>query len=155
MTVSNIVEQDALQAPLVLDELYSLLPIERGFDWETCFEQIETGVWYLVAFRSKHKADADEEILTLLDRRATEAAQKTEGFLYYFTGVPLATGECLSFCLWTDQRAARQGASHSDHRVAKEMGLKSYEYYCLERYYIHKHAGQLMFSPLPSMPHHH
>ncbi len=155
MTVSNIVEQDALQAPLVIDELYSLLPIELGFDWETCFEHVDAGTWYLVVFRSKHKADADEEFLTMLDLRATEAAQRTPGFLYYFTGTPLDTGECLSFCLWTDQQAARQGSSHQDHRVAMELGLKSYEYYCLERYYIHKHDGQLTFSTLAAIPHRH
>jgi hypothetical protein len=90
-----------------------------------------------------------------LDRRATEAAQQTPGFLYYFTGIPLDSGECLSFCLWTDQHAARQGSSHHDHRIAREMGLKSYEYYCLERYYVHKQDGQLTFNALPEIPHRH
>lgn len=148
MTVTNIAQHDLLQAPIPITDWYMLVPIEEGFSWQTCFERIDGGEWYLVAFRSKHRADADEAFLTLLDDNATRAAQTTPGFLHYFTGEPIQTGECLSFCLWENREAAVAGASHRAHGVAKEFGLTNYEYYRLERYYIRKTSGKLTFTPL-------
>ena len=149
MTVSNFQANDFLQAPQVVDERYMLLPVERGFDWEGCFENIFNGDWYLVVFRSKHRADADMGLLTWLDDGATEAAKASDGFLYYFTGTALPTGECLSFCLWTDRDSAVKGASHIAHNTARQLGSISYEYYCLERYNIRKEQGKLSFTALP------
>ena len=148
MTVTNIAQHDLLQAPEPVTDSYMLVPIEEGFSWQTCFECAGEGEWYLVAFRSKHRADADEAFLTWLDDNATRAAQATPGFLHYFTGVPIQSGECLSFCLWENRAAAVAGSSHRAHGVAKEQGLSNYEYYRLERYYIRKTAGELTFTPL-------
>lgn len=148
MTVSKIAHYDLLQAPLAIDERYMLLPIELGFDWSTCFDGVDTGEWYLVVFRSRHRQDADKDFLSWLDSKATEGAQQTPGFLYYFTGVPLATGECLSFCLWNSRQAAIKAASHVFHREAMDLGLMNYEYYCLERYIIRKQYGELTFIPV-------
>lgn len=148
MTVTNIAEHDLLQLPEPVTDRYMLVPIEDGFSWQTCFERVDEGEWYLVAFRSKHRADADEAFLTLLDDNATRAARVTPGFLHYFTGVPISSGECLSFCLWENRESAVAGASHRAHGVAKEQGLTSYEYYQLERYYIRKRNGKLNFTPL-------
>jgi hypothetical protein len=149
MSVSNFTELDQLQPPGVVDDHYMLLPIERGFDWKTCFANVSAGEWYLVAFRSKHRQEVDKTFLYWLDHKATLAAQQTPGFLYYFTGVPLASGECLSFCLWASRSAAVQGAAHRAHREAVETGLAHYEYYCLERYLIDKQGDQLTFTTVP------
>lgn len=148
MTVSNFTTGDLLKPPSIINDHYMLLPIEVGFGWQQCFADVENGDWYLVVFRSKHHAEADQDFLNWLDQKATEGAQQTPGFLYYFTGTPLATGECLSFCLWRDQQSALQGASHMFHRVAKDLGLMNYEYYCLERYVIHKKRSRLSFTPV-------
>lgn len=139
----------AYDLPAVLSARYMLLPIEAGFDWNTYFSDIAAGEWYLVVFRCKHRADADEALLTMLDERASAAAIATPGFLGYFAGIPAVTGECLSFCLWEHQTNARAGASHSAHRQAAHQGVSMYEYYRLERYQIRKDAGQLTFDALP------
>jgi heme-degrading monooxygenase HmoA len=152
MTVSNLLPADLLIEPSPITRHYMLMPIEQGFNWEACFAQVSVGEWYLVVFRSKHKADADEDYLNLLDARATRGAQQTPGFLFYFTGTPLPSGECLSFCLWKDRAAARAGASHSAHRDAVLEGLGCFETYTLERYSIHKANGRVSFTMLDPMP---
>lgn len=149
MTVSNLPQM--LRPPHVIHDHYMLLPIEKGFDWQGCFIDVEAGEWYVVVFRSKHRYAADEDFLNWLDRKATEAAQKTPGFLYYFTGTPLLTGECLSFCLWQNRQAAIAGAAHPEHRVAIEQGINSFEYYELERHVIRKHADMLTFTRLEAL----
>ncbi|MDX2161393.1 MAG: hypothetical protein SF162_08730 [bacterium] len=132
---------------------YSLLPIEEGFNWDEAFAAIDEGEWYLVVFRSKHRADADEAHLTFLDEQASSAASRTPGFMYYFIGTPLADGHCLSFCLWQSREAALVGASDPAHREAMIEGLPAFEYYRLERYYIHKRAGEVAFTALiPTEP---
>lgn len=131
-----------------ITEDYMLLPIEAGFDWTACFSAIDAGEWYLVVFRSKHRPEADEALLTQLDNAAAEAARMTPGFHHYFIGTPRSTGECLSFCLWDDQASARQGASHAAHRSAMELGIQFYEYYTLERYNVQKNSGILSFLQL-------
>jgi hypothetical protein len=125
-----------------------LLPVDAGFDWETCFANVEAGEWYLVVFRCKHRADADEAFLTKLDSGATAAAMTTPGFLFYFAGVPCSTGECLSFCLWDQRSSAQMGSARPEHRTAVQQGVSSYEYYNLERHLIRKQQGQIIFTQL-------
>jgi hypothetical protein len=136
----------ALQIPAILRDDYMMLSIDVGFDWAACFEGIDEGEWYLVAFRCKHRPDADEAFLTQLDMAATTAAQQTPGFLFYFAGVPCSTGECLSFCLWNQRSSAQAGAAHSAHRTAMISGIPFYEYYELERYQIQKRGEDLVLA---------
>ncbi|MBC7813823.1 MAG: hypothetical protein H7175_21880 [Burkholderiales bacterium] len=137
-----------LQQPIAVTANYMLLPIEAGFNWGDCFAPVSVGQWYLVVFRCKHRADADEELLTQMDVAAFAAASSVSGFLHYFAGVPCATGECLSFCLWDNATSARAGGAHPDHRKAMEIGVRHYEYYRLERYAIHKNSEALTFAAL-------
>src|SRR4051794_40669461 len=104
-----------LSQPIAITDDYMLLPVESSFNWHECFQDIESGEWYLVVFRSKHRLDADEVLLTELDNDASAAARETPGFLHYFIGTPRATGECLSFCLWEDQASARAGSAKPAH----------------------------------------
>lgn len=131
-----------------ITERYMFLPIADGFNWQDYFAEIPAGDWYLVVFRCKHRADADEHLLTLLDNLASEAARQSPGFLYYFPGTPAATGECLSFCLWESQQDARMGGSHPAHREAMQKGVASYVYYDLERYQVQKQDEQVLFTRL-------
>lgn len=137
-----------LQQPRPIDPQYMLLPIEQGFNWETCFAAAEDGQWYLVVFRSKHRADADEALLTALDNAASTSARELPGFLYYFIGTPLSSGECLSFCLWNSQAEAALASSQPAHREAIMKGLQYYEYYWLERYDVIREGDQLTFTRL-------
>jgi len=134
--------------PDALSDDYMLLPIEQGFNWTEYFANTESGQWYLVAFRSKHAADADEALLTRLDDAASAAARETPGFIFYFIGTPKPTGECLSFCLWDSQFNARAGSARSEHRTAIEQGMSAFEYYTLERHIIRKTPDQLTFTRL-------
>jgi heme-degrading monooxygenase HmoA len=134
-----------LQQPVAITDDYMLLPVETSFNWEECFQAMENGEWYLVVFRSKHRLDADEALLTELDNGASAAARETPGFLHYFIGTPRATGECLSFCLWEDQASARAGSAKPAHHKAIQVGMQSFEYYTLERHVITKTVHQLSF----------
>lgn len=143
--VAAFIETTTYQQPVALTPDYMLLPVESSFSWHDCFQAVERGEWYLVVFRSKHAANADEVLLTELDNAAAAAAAETPGFIHYFIGTPRPTGECLSFCLWESKGSARAGSSHAAHRRAIEQGMHCFEYYALERYSITKAARQISF----------
>ncbi len=134
--------------PIAIHPRYMLLPIEDGFNWETCFQTVEAGEWYLVVFRSKHLPGADEALLTALDNAASESARGLPGFLHYFIGTALPSGECLSFCLWNRAAEAALASAQPAHREAVMKGLSSYEYYALERYTVVKREGVVAFTRL-------
>jgi heme-degrading monooxygenase HmoA len=121
---------------------YMLVPVRQGFNWDAAFESVEAGEWYLVAFRSRHSADADEALLTEYDDRAREAAAQMPGFLLYFIGTPTAAGDCLSFCLWRTPQDARNSARHSAHQAAQSVTHSMFDYYTLERHRVIKQPGQ-------------
>jgi hypothetical protein len=135
-----------LVQPRPIDANYMLLPIEQGFNWEECLQMFASGQWYLVVFRSKHRAGADEALLTELDNAASASARDLPGFLYYFIGTPLASGECLSFCLWNSQQEAALASAQPAHREAVMKGIESYEYYTLERYDVFKQDEAIAFN---------
>jgi len=141
-------EITAPSQPLPIDPYYMILPIDQGFDWDTAFAGIEAGNWYLVVFRSKHRAGADEALLTELDNGASESARELPGFLHYFIGTPLSSGECLSFCLWTSREAAAFASAQPAHREAMMKGIAHYEYYALERYAVVKGRSGVVFTQL-------
>ncbi len=139
--------------PIVeINARYSRLPIAEGFNWDTAFAEIAGGEWYLVAFRSKHRADADDAYLTWLDERASRAASRYPGFMYYFIGTPRADGCCLSFCRWRSRPDAVAAAADPEHREAMVNGLPFFEHYLLERYRVLKQGGALSFLPLDVRP---
>lgn len=130
---------------------YMLQPVREGFNWDEAFEGVEPGEWYLVAFRSRHSAAADEALLTEYDDRAREAAAHMPGFLLYFIGTPTVEGHCLSFCLWRTAQDARNSAKHSAHQAAQSLTHAMFDYYTLERHRVIKEAGQpVRFEAVPT-----
>ena len=130
---------------------YMLSPVRDGFNWDDAFETVEPGEWYLVAFRSKHSANADEALLTEYDDKARDAAAQMPGFLLYFIGMPLHDGHCLSFCLWRSPQDARNSARHSAHQAAQSLTHSMFDYYTLERHCVIKDLDQpVRFEPVPS-----
>lgn len=127
---------------------YSKVPMERAFNWGEAFARTENGEWYLVAFRSKHRADADHDFLTWLDERASSAASRHPGFMYYFIGAPMDDGSCLSFCLWHSRDEAVAAASDPEHQEAMILGLPCFDHYRLERYLVRKHDGHVSIQVL-------
>ena len=51
-------------------EQYATLPVADAFTWRDAGTDLGDGEWYLVAFRSVRRADADEARLTLFDELA-------------------------------------------------------------------------------------
>lgn len=135
---------------LAVDPDYSRLPVDRGFDWDGAFAAVDRGEWYLVAFRSRHRPNADVARLTWLDERASAAASRHPGFMYYFIGTPLADGSCLSFCLWRTRADAVAAAADPEHRQAMTEGLPCFAHYVLERYRVVKGDGAISVLPLES-----
>ncbi len=145
MTVAAPATLTLAAIPYALTTHYMVLPVETSFNWDEMLSYVDDGQWYLVAFRSRHAADADEDTLEALDRAARESAMTMPGFLYYFMGIPLAMGECLSFCLWNSKEEAAYASAQPEHREAVKRGLHFFEYYTLEQYHITKRDGEISF----------
>ncbi len=141
---------DALQGRLInITPTYMRQPIQNGFNWSEAFTGIDPGEWYLVVFRSQHRASADELSLNEYDHRAYDAARISPGFLHYFGGSPAQDGACLSFCLWENQAQAKFAAGHEAHQSAMQLANGMYESFQLERYIVRNNMdGIVQFVPL-------
>jgi hypothetical protein len=139
---------DALAALQPVSDRYATLPIAQAFDWTEAGRQLGEGEWYLVAFRSIRRADADEARLTEYDDRAHADAASAPGFVHYFKGPAAADGSCLSFCIWTSRAEARSAAGRPDHVEAVGLIDEMYDRYTLEFLRLTGHAGgPLEFAP--------
>ena len=123
---------------------YATRPIQTGFDWSPLygcsFDRL-----YLVAFRSVRRPDADVALLREHDDRAYEEALRSGGLLRYFKGHANEQGACLSFCLWESGEQAREAASAASHRSAANTTAQMYLSYVLDRYWLKKTGGELVF----------
>ena len=123
---------------------YATLPIQTGFDWSPLhgcvFDEL-----YLVVFRSVRRPDADLALLREQDDRAYEEALRSGGLLRYFKGHANEQGECLSFCLWRTRDQALEAASAASHKSAADITARMYVSYVLDRYWLKKAGGDLVF----------
>src|SRR3954454_22367875 len=101
---------ELLQALAPVSAGYASLPIAAAFNWPEVAPALGEGEWYLVAFRSVRRADADEARLTEFDDRAHAEATDCAGFVHYTKGPTADDGSCLSFCLWSSRHDARAAA---------------------------------------------
>jgi len=128
-------------------EDYAIFSIEDGFDWSSLsncdFEQL-----YLVTFRSLRLPEADLDLLREHDDRAYEEALAAGGLLRYFKGQANERGDCLSFCLWESGEQARNAAASGSHRTAASITAQTYLSYTLERYWLKKKEGKLVFEQI-------
>jgi hypothetical protein len=144
---------DAFAALAPVSEAYASLPIAEAFDWSRVGRKLGTGEWYLVAFRSIRRADADETRLAAFDDRAHREAQASPGFVHYFKGPAAADRSCLSFCLWTSRAEARAAAGRPAHVEAVSVIGEMYERYTLEFLRVTGRAGApLQFEPYDAAP---
>jgi hypothetical protein len=111
---------------------YASLSVADAFTWEACAPAVEPGEWYMVAFRSKRRADADEARLTAYDDWAHAEAMDAPGFVHYFKGPTQSDGRCMSFCLWNSRAEAREASGRPAHREAAALTHESYAEYSLE-----------------------
>ena len=126
---------------------YARLPIRDGFDWSPlsgcAFDRL-----YLVAFRSVRQPDADLALLREHDDRAYEEALRSGGLLRYFKGHANDQGECLSFCLWETRDQAVKAAGAASHKSAADITVRMYLSYVLDRYWLKKEGGKLVFESI-------
>jgi len=113
-------------------EGYATMRIADAFDWGSAAAGCEPGEWYIVAFRSVQRPDADQEMLRAYDDRAHLEAQGSPGFVHYFKGPANTAGECLSFCIWESRQHARAAAGRPDHAAAAAIVHTTYLTYTLE-----------------------
>jgi len=139
---------DALAALGPVSDAYATLPVAEAFDWSGVAHQLGTGEWYMVAFRSVRRIDADEERLNEYDERAHVEASSAPGFVHYFKGPAAPDRTCLSFCLWTGRPEARAASGRPNHVEAVSLLDEMYESYMLEFLRVTGRAGQpLRFEP--------
>jgi hypothetical protein len=148
---------DVLQRLEPVSERYATLPVADAFTWADAGTDLGEGEWYLVAFRSIRRADADEERLTTFDDLAHAEAASADGFVHYFKGPRGPDGSCLSFCLWQTRADARAAAGRPLHVQAVSLIDEMYESYTLEFVRVTRTAGgPLAFEPYdrPGVPAH-
>jgi hypothetical protein len=132
---------DVLARLAPVSEDYASLPIAEAFNWEDAGQDLGNGEWYLVAFRSIRREDADEEMLRLYDELAHLEAEAAPGFVHYFKGPTAPDGSCLSFCLWTSRADARTAARKPAHQRAVGLLEAMYQQYTLEFQRVVRPAG--------------
>ena len=146
---------DLLSHLAPISESYANLPIAEAFNWQEASADLGDGEWYLVAFRSIRRAEADEERLTLFDELAHQEAATSPGFVHYFKGPAATDGSCLSFCLWQTRTDARAAAGRPDHVRAVSLIEEMYESYTLEFHRVDRVAdGPLTFEAYDRAPVH-
>jgi hypothetical protein len=144
---------DLLHRLAPVSEAYATLPVRDAFNWQDASTELGDGEWYLVAFRSIRRADADEERLALFDELAHQEAATAPGFVHYFKGPQASDGSCLSFCLWQTRADARSAAGRPDHVRAVSLIAEMYESYVLEFHRVTRTAnGPLLFEPYDRAP---
>jgi hypothetical protein len=146
---------DALPRLVPAGGSYATLPIAEAFNWQEATTELGDGEWYLVAFRSVRKPDADEARLEEFDERAHREASRAKGFVHYFKGPLSDGGSCLSFCLWQSRAHARAAAGRPAHVRAVSLIDEMYALYALEFHRVRREAGgPLTFAPYDAAPVH-
>lgn len=145
---------DALDELVPTTETYARLPVADAFNWADCAPAIEPGEWYLVAFRSTVRPDADLERLREYDDWAHAEASGAPGFVHYYKGPLAHDGSCLSFCLWNSRAEARSAARGPKHIEAVSLIAETYAEYTLEFISMCKTdaVATLTFAPYDTVP---
>jgi len=140
---------DALAGLAPTADAYARLPVGDAFTWAACSPSIAPGEWYLVAFRSTIRPEADLDLLRRYDDQAHAEASEATGFVHYYKGPLAADGSCLSFCLWTSRAEARASAGRPAHRAAVTLISQMYAEYTLEFIRLRKRSTKaaLEFAP--------
>lgn len=144
---------DALDGLAPRSDAYATLPVADAFDWAAAGEALGEGEWYMVAFRSIRRPEADERMLADYDDRAHVEASRSDGYIHYFKGPLASDGTCLSFCIWSSRAAARAAAGKPLHAEAASLVNVMYERYTLEFLRLTREAGgPLRFEPYDGPP---
>lgn len=126
-----------------ISDAYATLPYHQAFNWQdiTLPEEIQRE-WYIVAFRSTRRKDADSDKLYQADRDAHEEAVTAGGLLLYWYGSINGAGENLATCIWQSRKDAIAANRNPKHAIAARLASTTYERYVLERYVLRKVKGE-------------
>ncbi|KAI8593296.1 hypothetical protein BDZ88DRAFT_138121 [Geranomyces variabilis] len=131
---------------------YRTAPLITSFNWSDVAKllpadvdnydpQSSTSTWYIVAFRSVRRADANSTLLYNADAAAHEEARNSGGILSYWYGELAADRRCLAMCVWANRDWALRATGKKAHLEAMRLAGRMYESYTLERYWLHRDAG--------------
>ena len=124
-----------------VSDRYASLPVADAFSWSDCAPDVRPGEWYMVAFRSLRRPDADESRLSSHDDWAHTEAMQAPGFVHYFKGSTADGGRCMSFCLWESRAQARAASGRPAHAAAAALTHESYADYRLEFHRVRRLDG--------------
>ncbi|HEY7968945.1 MAG TPA: hypothetical protein VID95_03055 [Candidatus Limnocylindrales bacterium] len=140
---------DALPRLGPVSGAYATMPVGEAFNWADGATELGEGAWYLVAFRSVRRPDADEERLAAYDEFAHQEAATAPGFVHYLKGPATDDGSCLSFCLWESREQARAAARRPAHIRAVGLLDEMYAQYRLEFLTVRRTSdGTMTFEPI-------
>ncbi|KAF2742034.1 hypothetical protein M011DRAFT_413389 [Sporormia fimetaria CBS 119925] len=109
----------ALNFPTVIDVLRTLCR-EANFSWAK-------QSFYVVVFRSKLRADVDNDLLYKLDFESHREACEAGGLLKYWFGKPDCERRNLATCFWRSRDDAKIGGTGPWHQRARMAARGMYE----------------------------
>lgn len=132
-----------------------------GFDWQE-FEQdldhidseLASAATFLVLFTSEQRddlTDDDKKLLHTLDDASHKEAALSNALVKYFAGKVDAKGRALSWCLWTDRRAAAEALHGPSHKTAIRLAKEGRFYRTfMVRFYTVSHNPEngFVFTPI-------
>ncbi|KAI9327269.1 hypothetical protein BDR26DRAFT_792408, partial [Obelidium mucronatum] len=131
-----------------ITENYFHVPLPDCFNWNQVASLLGPeweGDWYLVAFRSVRKENADSKALYDADALAHSEALESGGLLKYWYGSLNEKRECLAMCIWSSREFARLATRKPYHILAQSLAGRMYESYTLERWSLQKLKGETFF----------
>ncbi len=140
-------------APIVPD--YRERRIEEGFDWQKTIHDLQkihgnltARALYLVVFTSQRAEGADAELIAELDHAAHEEAKESPALLHYYADTPDEEGRALSWCLWLDDKSARQAVGGPAHQEAMSRTNEFYgKNYAVRLYSVIPAEDKVIFVP--------
>ena len=134
---------------------YREQPVEEGFDWPEIIRDLEkihgnltARALYLVVFESVRNPDANPEVIAALDHAAHEEAKESAALLHYYADTPDEHGRALSWCLWTDDKAAREAIGGPAHIEAMSRAREFYgDNYAVKLYSVVPAEDKVIFVP--------
>ncbi|KAJ4290565.1 hypothetical protein N0V90_010782 [Kalmusia sp. IMI 367209] len=138
LDIPNLIFAKALTALKPLDPNYATAPYIASLDFPTVLSLVrllsqqlnhtwKSTTFYVVIFRSKLKADIDNDLLYKLDYESHREACESGGLLKYWFGKPNEERRNLATCFWRSREDAYQGGLGPWHKKARAAGRTLYE----------------------------
>jgi hypothetical protein len=101
---------------------------------------------YLVVFESTRSENADPEVIAALDEAAHQEALGSQALLHYYADTPDENGRARSWCLWVDDKSARQAVGGPAHQEAMSRAPEFYgENYAVRLFSVIPHDEGIIF----------